>query len=203
MTSKAQSAPGTQPGSQGFPCRPAGVVRGRAAAPAGNGCDLFLGTPGAPSQPGGQELAQVAPHFLRAHTRLAAHGTAVAGTSGLSQMVRAPSPDLWRPPAPHRPQQGNEEAPWPTSDVVTYCGDHAKRPWHLGGHWALRSPQPPAGVNGLEPPPALAKRRRRRQAGGGQGGRTAEEHERQTRRPGFKPDPPGNQLGDLGLAIPP
>lgn len=71
----------------------------------------------------------MAPHFLRVHTQLAACGLVVAGTSGLSQMVHAPSPDLWLGPWP---QQGNEEAPWPTTDTVTYYGDHAKRHWAPG-----------------------------------------------------------------------
>lgn len=71
----------------------------------------------------------MAPHFLTAHTRLAACGMVVTGTSGPSQMVHAPSPDLW---LGLRPQQENEEAPWLTTDTVTYCGDHAKRPWAPG-----------------------------------------------------------------------
>lgn len=41
-------------------------------------------------------------------------GTAVAGTSGLRQMVHALSPDLWLGP---QPLQGNEEAPWATKDT--------------------------------------------------------------------------------------
>lgn len=52
----------------------------------------------------------MAPHFPGAHARLVARGTLVAGTSGPSQMVHAPSPDWW--PGP-RPLQGNEEAPRP------------------------------------------------------------------------------------------
>lgn len=56
--------------------------------------DACPGPPGALSQPVGQELAQVAPHFLRVHARLAARGTVVTRTSGLSQIVHAPSPDL-------------------------------------------------------------------------------------------------------------
>lgn len=89
---------------------------------------LFLEPPspnlGALGQLGGQEPAQVVPHFPRAHARLAACGTAAAGTSGLSQMVHASSPDWW--PGP-RPPQGNEEAPRATADTGPCWGGHAKR----------------------------------------------------------------------------
>lgn len=101
--------------------------------------DIFSAPLGAPSQPGSQEPAQVAPHFLRVHARLAARGAAVAGTSALSQMFHCPRPDLRLGP---RPQQGNEGAPGPIVDTVTYCSDHAKRLWALGR--ALGPPEPPA-----------------------------------------------------------
>lgn len=66
----------------------------------------------------------MASHFPRAHARLAARGTAVAGTSGLSQMVHALSLDWW--PGP-RPPQGNEEDPRATADTGPSWGGHAKR----------------------------------------------------------------------------
>lgn len=56
--------------------------------------DACPGPPGALSQSVSQGLAQMAPHFLSVHARLAACGTVVTRTSGLSQMVHAPSPDL-------------------------------------------------------------------------------------------------------------
>lgn len=64
--------------------------------------DACPGPPGALSQSVSQGLAQMAPHFLSVHTRLAACGTVVTRTSGLSQMVHAPSPDLQLGPQPQR-----------------------------------------------------------------------------------------------------
>lgn len=100
--------------------------------------DTSSGPLGAPSLPGSQEPAQVAPHFLRVHARMAVCGTAVVGTSALSQIFHCPSPDLWLGP---RPQQENEGAPCPIVDTVTYCSDHAKRLWALGQ--ALGPLEPP------------------------------------------------------------
>lgn len=100
---------------------------------------------GAPSQPGSQEPAQVAPHFLRVHARMAACGPAAAGASALSQIFHRPSPDLGPGPGA---QQGNEGAPCPIVDTVTYCSDHAKRLWALGQ--APGPPEPPAASLGDE-----------------------------------------------------